>query len=56
MINIRIGDVVQTGNRNHKSKMFNFEIENFFLKITSFKDLKDELVAVCQVRSRKKVL
>lgn len=56
MINIRIADVIHAGNRKHKSKIFNFEIENgFFLKkIASFKDLKDELEAVCQVRSRKK--
>lgn len=55
MINIRRGDVKHAGNRNHESKMFNFEIENVFVeKITSLKDLKDELTAVCQ-HSKKSV-
>lgn len=30
MINIRIADVIHAGNRKHKSKIFNFEIENGF--------------------------
>lgn len=38
MINIRIADVIHAGNRKHKSKIFNFEIENgfFFFKENCF--------------------
>lgn len=39
------------------SKMFTFEIEKGFLeKVASFKVLKDVLVGVCSVHSRKKTV
>lgn len=43
--------MLETGNVG--VRFFNFEIEKGFLeKIASFKDLKGELVGVCQVHSR----
>ena len=51
--NVRVGYVIHTRNRKHRSKI-NFKIEKGFLEeIAPFKDLKDELIGACQVHSRK---
>lgn len=53
IVNVRVGYVIHTRNRKHRSKA-NFKIEKGFLEeIAPFKDLKDELIGACQVYSRK---